>query len=57
MSGEGDDEEKYKKIQTQVKRELGKKYRTEFLNRLDEIIIFRPLKRHEVSSIADLMFA
>ena len=57
MSGEGEDEEKYKKLQTQVKRELGKEYRPEFLNRLDEIIIFRPLERPEVSAIADLMLA
>ena len=57
MSGEVEDEEKYKKLQTQVKRELGKEYRPEFLNRLDEIIIFRPLERPEVSAIADLMLA
>jgi ATP-dependent Clp protease ATP-binding subunit ClpC len=55
MSGEGDDADKYKKLQTQVRRELSKEYRPEFLNRLDEIIIFRPLEKPEVSAIADLM--
>ena len=55
MSGEGDEREKYKKLQTQVRRELSKEYRPEFLNRLDEIIIFKPLEKREVSAIADLM--
>ena len=55
MNGGGDEAERYKKLQSQVKRELGKEYRPEFLNRLDEIIVFRPLEKTEVSSIADLM--
>jgi len=55
MNGGGDEAEKYKTLQRQVKRELGKEYRPEFLNRLDEIIVFRPLEKTEVSSIADLM--
>lgn len=55
MTGQGDEADKYKKLQARVKRELGKEYRPEFLNRLDEIIIFKPLERAEVSDIADLM--
>ena len=47
----------YQKVQADVRRELGAKYRPEFLNRLDEIIIFQPLSRPEVGRIADLMLA
>jgi len=55
MGGEGDEEEKYKELQSKVKRELAREYRPEFLNRLDEIVIFKPLQKTEVSVIADLM--
>ena len=55
MGGEGDEEEKYKALQSKVKRELAREYRPEFLNRLDEIVIFKPLQKTEVSVIADLM--
>ena len=47
----------YQKVQADVRRELGAKYRPEFLNRLDEIIVFQPLSRPEVGRIADLMLA
>ena len=55
MTGEGDEEAKYKALQTKVKRELGREYRPEFLNRLDEIVVFKPLQKTEVSEIADIM--
>ena len=45
----------YQKVQADVRRELGAKYRPEFLNRLDEIIVFQPLSRPEVGRIADIM--
>lgn len=35
---------------------MGKEYRFEFLNRFDEIIIFRLLEWFEVSVIVDFMF-
>ena len=44
-TGEGDEEAKYKALQTKVKRELGREYRPEFLNRLDEIVVFKPLQK------------
>ncbi len=36
---------------------LKRSFRPEFLNRLDEIIFFKPLTRDDVSSIAELLFA
>ena len=35
--------------------ELRRSFRPEFLNRLDEIILFRPLTRENLNSIIDLM--
>ena len=47
----------YSKVQADVRRELQNTYRPEFLNRLDEIIVFRPLSRPEVGRITELMLA
>ena len=38
-----------------VRAELGDKYRPEFLNRLDEIVIFRPLAREALHQVVDLL--
>merc|ERR1712187_326280 len=52
----GDREEaSYQRIKTLVNEELKKYFRPEFLNRLDEIIVFRQLTKAEVRSIADIM--
>lgn len=39
----------------QVNEELKQYFRPEFLNRLDEIIVFRQLTKAEVKQIADIM--
>jgi len=57
MSSGGDGSDRYARVQADVRRELSAKYRPEFLNRLDEIIIFRPLTKPEVGDIAQLMLA
>jgi hypothetical protein len=41
--------------QTLVNEELKQYFRPEFLNRLDEIIVFRQLTKAEVKEIADIM--
>ena len=41
--------------QTLVNEELKQYFRPEFLNRLDEIIVFRQLSKAEVKEIADIM--
>jgi ATP-dependent Clp protease ATP-binding subunit ClpA len=45
----------YKMLKGLVNEELKEYFRPEFLNRLDEIIVFRPLVRDEVSQIAEIM--
>lgn len=42
-------------MQTLVNEELKQYFRPEFLNRLDEIIVFRQLSKAEVKEIADIM--
>ncbi len=48
-------ESQYNRIRSLVNEELKQYFRPEFLNRLDEIIVFRQLTRDEVKQIADLM--
>jgi ATP-dependent Clp protease ATP-binding subunit ClpC len=45
----------YNRIKTLVNEELKQYFRPEFLNRLDEIIVFRQLTKMEVGEIAGLM--
>ncbi|MBD2461886.1 ATP-dependent Clp protease ATP-binding subunit [Oscillatoria sp. FACHB-1407] len=55
LSGDDADTSQYTRIRNLVNEELKHYFRPEFLNRLDEIIVFRQLKRDEVKQIADLM--
>ena len=45
----------YTRIRSLVNEELKQYFRPEFLNRLDEIIVFRQLKIEEIREIAELM--
>jgi ATP-dependent Clp protease ATP-binding subunit ClpC len=49
------DDELYKRISVLVNEELKKYFRPEFLNRLDEIIIFRHLTRNDITQISEIM--
>ncbi len=49
------DEAKYERLRTRVNEELKQYFRPEFLNRLDEVIVFRQLQKSEVSQIADIL--
>jgi ATP-dependent Clp protease ATP-binding subunit ClpC len=51
--GEGDSQ--YTRMRDRINDELKQFFRPELLNRLDEIIVFRPLTRDEVMQVADLM--
>ena len=54
--GGGDAEEtQYNRIRSLVNEELKQYFRPEFLNRLDEIIVFRQLSRDEVKEISEIM--
>jgi len=48
-------ESKYNQIRNLVNEELKNYFRPEFLNRLDEIIVFRQLSKDEVTEIAEIM--
>jgi ATP-dependent Clp protease ATP-binding subunit ClpC len=45
----------YEKMKERVEEELKRNFRPEFLNRIDEVIVFHELSRDEVKSIVDLM--
>jgi ATP-dependent Clp protease ATP-binding subunit ClpC len=47
----------YNRIKSLVNEELKNYFRPEFLNRLDEIIVFQQLTKDEVRNIADIMLA
>ena len=45
----------YKEIKRRVMSEMNKMFRPEFLNRIDEIIVFKSLNKKEIKMITDLM--
>jgi len=55
FSGENIEDTQYNRIKSLVNEELKQYFRPEFLNRLDEIIVFRQLSRDEVKDIAEIM--
>jgi ATP-dependent Clp protease ATP-binding subunit ClpC len=55
FSGSDAEETNYNRIRSLVNEELKQYFRPEFLNRLDEIIVFRQLSRDEVKEIAEIM--
>jgi ATP-dependent Clp protease ATP-binding subunit ClpC len=50
-----EDEEKFLKITGLVQEELKKFFRPEFLNRIDDIIVFNHLSKHDIWQICGLM--
>ncbi|MGI8708415.1 MAG: ATP-dependent Clp protease ATP-binding subunit [Actinomycetota bacterium] len=53
--GQAGEQLTYDKMKERVEEELKKNFRPEFLNRIDEVIVFHELSRAEVKSIVDLM--
>ncbi len=49
------DQMSYKDIKESVMGELNKTFRPEFLNRIDEVIVFKSLTKNEIEQIADLL--
>jgi ATP-dependent Clp protease ATP-binding subunit ClpC len=45
----------YEKMKERVMEELKRSFRPEFLNRIDEVIVFHSLSREDVKAIVDLM--
>jgi ATP-dependent Clp protease ATP-binding subunit ClpB len=52
-AGSGDWEE----VEETVRREMHRHFRPEFLNRVDDVIVFHPLSRDELETIVDLQLA
>ena len=47
-------DEQHKRLENDVMRELHRRFRPEFLNRVDDIIVFRPLSQALIKRIVDL---
>lgn len=55
LEGIGENGEISKEAQDKVNTLLKQSFRPEFLNRLDEIVFYKPLKKTEISKILDLL--
>ena len=53
--GEADAAGKYERMKGKVHDELKKHFRPEFLNRIDEIVVFKQLSQEEIVQMVDLM--
>ncbi len=53
--GSGDEESSYETMKKKLLGDLKKVFRPEFLNRIDETIVFRSLTREELKQIVELM--
>jgi len=51
----GEAQRSYDRMKTHVMEELRRTFRPEFLNRVDEIIVFRSLTRDQITSIVDIL--
>ena len=54
-TAEDEKKDKYEKLKDTVNEELKKAFRPEFLNRIDDIIVFAHLSKEEIREIVDLM--
>jgi len=52
-----DEEASYESMKSKVLDELRRTFRPEFLNRIDEVIVFHALTQSQISSIVDIMLA
>lgn len=50
-----EEDSQYARIRNRVQEEMKNYFRPEFLNRVDEVIVFRQLEKEEVTEIADLL--
>ncbi len=54
---ENDDDSAYERMKAKVQQELKQHFRPEFLNRIDDTIVFHQLTKEEIVKIVDLMIA
>ena len=57
FSRSSDTEGSYEKMKAKVSDELKQHFRPEFLNRVDEIVVFHQLSQEDIERIVDLMVA
>ena len=57
FANEDDTKTSYERMKAKVNEELKNHFRPEFLNRIDDIIVFHQLTREEIVQIVDLMIA
>jgi len=50
-----EEKEEYEKIKENISEELKRTFRPEFLNRIDEVIVFHPLSEEHIKEIVDIM--
>jgi ATP-dependent Clp protease ATP-binding subunit ClpB len=50
-------EANYEKMKSAVMEVVGQHFRPEFINRVDEIVVFHPLGREQIRSIVDIQLA
>jgi len=51
--GKKDEEATYEKMKEMLNKEVERHFRPEFLNRLDDVIVFKPLTREDLRTIVD----
>ena len=49
-----EDEQSYEKMKTTLMKEIERYFRPEFIGRLDDVIVFRPLNKEHLTSIVEL---
>jgi ATP-dependent Clp protease ATP-binding subunit ClpC len=54
---DNDDDSAYERMKAKVQQELKQHFRPEFLNRIDDVIVFHQLTESEIVQIVDLMIA
>ncbi|MEM6796281.1 MAG: AAA family ATPase, partial [Acidobacteriota bacterium] len=55
--GEADAERSFQRIEEEIMAELRRSFSPEFINRVDEVIVFNPLGRPELRGIIDILLA
>jgi ATP-dependent Clp protease ATP-binding subunit ClpC len=55
FAADGNEKSDYERMKTKVNEELKQHFRPEFLNRIDDIVVFHQLTKNEIIEIVDLM--
>ena len=53
--GEGSEEASFQRIEEEILAELRRTFSPEFINRIDEVIVFNPLGERELRSVVDIL--